>query len=100
MMIDGLSLLVQAGCAICCVAAGSVVGRGQRTDHRALHGRDAGGSALNLDVGCVENTTVTVPVHPEFAESLRVARVAGIIGAEIFTGKMVNGRVLPMTKKA
>jgi hypothetical protein len=27
------------------------------------------------------NTTVTVPVHPEFAESLRAARAAGIIGA-------------------
>lgn len=29
------------------------------------------------------NTTVTVPVHPEFAESLRAARRAGIIGAEV-----------------
>jgi hypothetical protein len=46
------------------------------------------------------NTTVTVPVHPEFSESLRAARVAGIIGAEVFTGKMVRDRVLPMTKKA
>ena len=46
------------------------------------------------------NTTVTVPVHPEFAESLRVARAAGIIGAAVFTGKMVKGRVLPMNKKA
>src|SRR6266567_6452369 len=46
------------------------------------------------------NTTVTVPVHPEFAESLRAARAAGIIGAEVFTGKMVKGRVLPMKKKA
>jgi integrase len=46
------------------------------------------------------NTTVTVPVHPEFAESLRAARVAGIIGAEVFTGKMLKGRVLPMNKKA
>jgi integrase len=46
------------------------------------------------------NTTVTVPVHPEFAESLRAARAAGIIGAEVFTGKMVKGRVLPMNKKA
>jgi hypothetical protein len=46
------------------------------------------------------NTTVTVPVHPEFAESLRTARAAGIIGAEVFTGKIVKGRVLPMKKKA
>jgi integrase len=46
------------------------------------------------------NTTVTVPVHPEFAESLRAARAAGIIGAEVFTGKVVRGRVLPMKKKA
>jgi integrase len=46
------------------------------------------------------NTTVTVPVHPEFAESLRSARAAGIIGAEVFTGKVVRGRVLPMNKKA
>jgi integrase len=45
-------------------------------------------------------TTVTVPVHPEFAESLRAARAAGIIGAEVFTGKMLKGRVLPMNKKA
>jgi integrase len=46
------------------------------------------------------NTTVTVPVHPAFAESLRAARAAGIIGAEVFTGKMVKGCVLPMNKKA
>jgi integrase len=46
------------------------------------------------------NTTVTVPVHPEFAESLRAARAAGIIGADVFTGKMLRGRVLPMNKKA
>src|SRR6202140_4458118 len=46
------------------------------------------------------NTTVTVPVHPEFAESLRAARAAGIIGAEVFIGKMVKGRVLLMNKKA
>jgi integrase len=46
------------------------------------------------------NTTVTVPVHPEFADSLRAARAAGIIGAEVFTGKRVRGRVLPMKKKA
>jgi hypothetical protein len=46
------------------------------------------------------NTTVTVPAHPEFAESLRVARAHGIIGAEVFTGKTLNGRVLPMNKKA
>ena len=46
------------------------------------------------------NTTVTVPVHPEFAESLRRARAAGIVGAEVFTGKMVKGRVRPMNKKA
>jgi integrase len=46
------------------------------------------------------NTTVTVPVHPEFAESLRAARAAGIIGAEVFTGKVLKRRVLPMNKKA
>ena len=46
------------------------------------------------------NTMVTVPVHPEFAESLRAARAAGIVGAEVFTGKAVGGRVLPMNKKA
>jgi integrase len=46
------------------------------------------------------NTTVTVPVHPEFAESLRAGRAAGIIGSEVFTGKVARGRVLPMKKKA
>jgi hypothetical protein len=46
------------------------------------------------------NTTVTVPVHPEFAQSLRAARAAGIIGAEVFAGKLVKGRVLAMNKKA
>ncbi|WP_456780402.1 tyrosine-type recombinase/integrase [Bradyrhizobium sp. USDA 3315] len=46
------------------------------------------------------NTTVTVPVHPEFAESLRAARAAGIVGAEVFTGKIVRGRIQPMNKKA
>ena len=46
------------------------------------------------------NTTVTVPVHPAFAESLRAARAAGTVGADVFTGKMVRGRVLPMNKKA
>jgi hypothetical protein len=46
------------------------------------------------------NTTVTVPVHPAFAGSLRVARAAGIVGAEVFAGKIVRGRVLPMNKKA
>jgi hypothetical protein len=42
----------------------------------------------------------TVPVHSQFAESLRAARAAGIIGAEVFTGKVVRGRILPMKKKA
>jgi len=46
------------------------------------------------------NTTVTVPVHPGFGDSLRAARAAGIIGSEVFTGKLLNGRVLPMNKKA
>jgi hypothetical protein len=46
------------------------------------------------------NTTVTVPVHPEFAASLGAARATGIIGAEVFTGKTVRGQVLPMNKKA
>ena len=47
-----------------------------------------------------ENTTVTVPVHPAFAESLRAARAAGIIGEDVFAGKMVRGRVRLMNKKA
>jgi hypothetical protein len=42
----------------------------------------------------------TVPLHPWFAESLGAARAAGIIGADVFTGKVVNGRVLAMNKKA
>lgn len=46
------------------------------------------------------NTTVTVPVHPEFAESLRAARAARLIGAEVFAGKKLRGRALPMNKKA
>ena len=46
------------------------------------------------------NTTVTVPLHPQFAESLRAARAGGIIGAEVFTGKVVRGRIMPMNKKA
>jgi integrase len=46
------------------------------------------------------NTTVTVPVHPAFAESLRAARAVGMIGSEVFTGKRLKGRVLPMNKKA
>ena len=35
-------------------------------------------------------------MHLEFAESERAARAAGIIGAEVFIGKMVKGRVPPM----
>jgi hypothetical protein len=31
---------------------------------------------------------------------LRAASATGIIGAEVFTGKVVRGRVLPMKKKA
>jgi integrase len=46
------------------------------------------------------NTTVTVPVHPAFAESLRAARAAGIVGDDVFAGKVVSGRVQPMNKKA
>jgi integrase len=46
------------------------------------------------------NTLVTVPVHPAFAESLRVARAAGIVGEEVFAGKQVRGRIVPMNKKA
>jgi hypothetical protein len=37
-------------------------------------------------------------VHPEFAESLRAARAAGIIGAEVFIGKKLRGCVLAMNK--
>jgi hypothetical protein len=33
-----------------------------------------------------DNTTVTVPVHHEFTESLPAAPAAGIIGAEVLTG--------------
>ena len=46
------------------------------------------------------NTTVTVPMHPGFAESPRAARAAGIIGADVFTGKMLKGRMAPMNKRA
>lgn len=46
------------------------------------------------------STTVTVPVHPVFAESLRAARAAGIVGTEVFTGKRVRGQIVPMDKKA
>jgi integrase len=48
-------------------------------------------------------TMVTVPIHPEFAESLRAARAAGVIGEEVFVGKLVgggNGRIEPMGKKS
>jgi hypothetical protein len=45
------------------------------------------------------NTIVTVPVHPSFAESLRAARAAGMIGAEVFTGKRLKGRMLPMSRR-
>jgi integrase len=48
-------------------------------------------------------TTVTVPIHPDFAESLRAGRASGIIGEEVFVGKRVggrNGRIEPMTKKS
>jgi hypothetical protein len=40
-----------------------------------------------------------VPVHPQFADSLRAARAAGMIGAEVFTGKRVRGLVLTMNKR-
>ncbi|ANW01688.1 hypothetical protein [Bradyrhizobium icense] len=46
---------------------------------------------------------MTVPIHPDFAGSLRTARAAGIIGEEVFVGKRVgdsNGRIEPMTKKS
>jgi integrase len=46
------------------------------------------------------NTAVTVPVHPQFAESLQAARATGIIGGQVFTGKVLRGRVRPMNKKA
>ena len=46
-------------------------------------------------------TTVTIPVHPEFAVSLRAARAAGILGEGcVFTGKLVGGEVVAITKKA
>lgn len=34
------------------------------------------------------------------SSQVRSARAAGIIGADVFTGKMLKGRVLPMNKKA
>src|SRR5215475_15761963 len=47
------------------------------------------------------NTTVTVPVHRDFAVSLAAARNAGILGTgEVFTGKLVKGEIVPMAKKA
>src|SRR6185437_9808363 len=46
------------------------------------------------------STMVTVPVHPDFAESLRTARAAGVVGTEVFTGKRVRGQIVPMDKKA
>src|SRR6201991_4003856 len=46
-------------------------------------------------------TTATVPVHRDFAVSLAAARNAGILGTgEVFTGKPVEGQILPMNKKA
>ncbi len=45
-------------------------------------------------------TIVTVPIHADFAESLRAARASGIIGEEVFVGKRVGGRIEPMTKEA
>ena len=46
------------------------------------------------------NTTVTVPLHPAFAESLQAARAAGVVGNAVFTGKIMRGQVIPMNKKA
>ncbi|WP_315762360.1 hypothetical protein [Bradyrhizobium sp. SZCCHNS2005] len=48
-------------------------------------------------------TIVSVPIHPEFAASLRAARAAGVIGEEVFVGKRIggdNGPIVPMTKKS
>jgi integrase len=48
-------------------------------------------------------TTVTVLIHANFADSLRAARAAGVIGEEVFVGKRVggsDGRIEPMTKKS
>jgi integrase len=45
-------------------------------------------------------TIVTVPVHPDFAASLRAARAAGILGDETFTGKIVKDKTLPIGKKS
>jgi integrase len=44
-------------------------------------------------------TTVTVPIHPDLAESVRAARAAEVIGEEVFSGKLHRGRVVPMGKK-
>jgi hypothetical protein len=46
-------------------------------------------------------TTATVPLHRDFALSLAAARNAGILGmGEVFSGKLVNGEIMPMNKKA
>jgi integrase len=46
-------------------------------------------------------TTATVPVHRDFALSLAAARNAGILGmGEVFSGKLVDGEIVPMNKKA
>jgi hypothetical protein len=46
-------------------------------------------------------TTATVPLHRDFALSLAAARNAGILGmGEVFSGKLVNGEIVPMNKKA
>jgi hypothetical protein len=36
-------------------------------------------------------TIVTVPIHPDFSVSLRAARAAGVIGEEVFVGKLGGG---------
>jgi hypothetical protein len=41
-------------------------------------------------------TPVEMPVHPALIEAIN----AGKIGEEVFTGKLVSGKIMPMTKEA
>jgi hypothetical protein len=43
-------------------------------------------------------TVVEIKVHPNFAASLKAARVTGILGdGDVFTGKLIKGEVVPMS---
>jgi hypothetical protein len=49
--------------------------------------------AVQIATKRASGTHVTAPVRPEFAESPRAARAAGIIGMEVFTGKTILASV-------